>query len=140
MLCLIFWFVMPMIMCSILGITIPSSVIVVIVFLTLRFLLSPTTQMLQKCFFDLFAFLFFGWRNYFHTFLIFSLSSFQFFASDKGIVYSARAYKIPECTRAAAGTPLVQVFVVLNWKSILLDEGDLAYLLKDSKGREWGVS
>ena len=29
--------------------------------------------------------------------------------SDKGIVYSARAYKIPECTRAAAGTPLVQV-------------------------------
>lgn len=29
--------------------------------------------------------------------------------SDKGIVYSARAYKIPECTRNAAGTPLVQV-------------------------------
>lgn len=29
--------------------------------------------------------------------------------SDKGTVYSARAYKIPECTRAAAGTPLVQI-------------------------------
>lgn len=29
--------------------------------------------------------------------------------SDKGIVYSARAYKIPECSRAAAGTPLVQI-------------------------------
>uniref|UniRef100_A0A0E0D8N0 DNA gyrase subunit A, chloroplastic/mitochondrial n=1 Tax=Oryza meridionalis TaxID=40149 RepID=A0A0E0D8N0_9ORYZ len=27
--------------------------------------------------------------------------------SDKGIVYSARAYKIPECTRAATGTPLL---------------------------------
>ncbi|KAH6794279.1 DNA GYRASE A [Perilla frutescens var. hirtella] len=29
--------------------------------------------------------------------------------SDKGTVYCARAYKIPECSRAAAGTPLVQV-------------------------------
>lgn len=29
--------------------------------------------------------------------------------SDKGTVYSARAYKIPECSRTAAGTPLVQV-------------------------------
>jgi len=29
--------------------------------------------------------------------------------SDKGIVYSARAYKIPESTRTATGTPLVQV-------------------------------
>ncbi|XP_037436785.1 probable DNA gyrase subunit A, chloroplastic/mitochondrial [Triticum dicoccoides] len=29
--------------------------------------------------------------------------------SDKGIVYSERAYKIPECTRVAAGTPLVQL-------------------------------
>lgn len=29
--------------------------------------------------------------------------------SDRGIVYSARAYKIPECTRNAAGTPLVQI-------------------------------
>lgn len=31
--------------------------------------------------------------------------------SDKGIVYSARAYKIPECGRTAAGTPLVQVSI-----------------------------
>ncbi|KAG0469048.1 hypothetical protein HPP92_018376 [Vanilla planifolia] len=29
--------------------------------------------------------------------------------SDKGIVYSAPAYRIPECTRTAAGTPLVQL-------------------------------
>lgn len=29
--------------------------------------------------------------------------------SDKGTVYSAPAYKIPECSRAAAGTPLVQI-------------------------------
>ncbi|XP_042458589.1 probable DNA gyrase subunit A, chloroplastic/mitochondrial [Zingiber officinale] len=29
--------------------------------------------------------------------------------SDKGIVYSARAYKIPECSRTATGTPLVQL-------------------------------
>lgn len=31
--------------------------------------------------------------------------------SDKGIVYSARAYKIPECGRTATGTPLIQVFI-----------------------------
>ncbi|XP_021296560.1 DNA gyrase subunit A, chloroplastic/mitochondrial isoform X2 [Herrania umbratica] len=29
--------------------------------------------------------------------------------SDKGIVYTARAYKIPESSRTAAGTPLVQI-------------------------------
>ncbi|WOL16199.1 DNA gyrase subunit A, chloroplastic/mitochondrial isoform X1 [Canna indica] len=29
--------------------------------------------------------------------------------SDQGIVYSARAYRIPECSRTAAGTPLVQL-------------------------------
>eukprot|EP01018_Ginkgo_biloba_P037927 Gb_03542 [translate_table: standard] len=29
--------------------------------------------------------------------------------SDKGIVYSARAFRIPECSRTAAGTPLVQI-------------------------------
>lgn len=29
--------------------------------------------------------------------------------SDKGTVYCARAYKVPECSRAAAGTPLVQI-------------------------------
>ncbi|XP_018491579.1 DNA gyrase subunit A, chloroplastic/mitochondrial [Raphanus sativus] len=31
------------------------------------------------------------------------------FFSDRGIVYSTRAYKIPECSRNAAGTPLVQI-------------------------------
>lgn len=31
------------------------------------------------------------------------------FFSDKGIVYSARAYRIPECTRTAAGSPLIQL-------------------------------
>ncbi|MFS7917931.1 putative DNA topoisomerase (ATP-hydrolyzing) [Helianthus anomalus] len=34
--------------------------------------------------------------------------------SDKGIVYSAPAYKIPECSRAAAGTPLIQVCNMLT--------------------------
>lgn len=34
---------------------------------------------------------------------------FIYFVSDKGTVYSARAYKIPECSRAATGTPLVRV-------------------------------
>lgn len=34
----------------------------------------------------------------------------NFIFSDKGTVYSARAYKISECSRTAAGTPLVQVF------------------------------
>ncbi|XP_031486660.1 DNA gyrase subunit A, chloroplastic/mitochondrial [Nymphaea colorata] len=29
--------------------------------------------------------------------------------SDRGIVYSSRAYRIPECSRTAAGTPLVQI-------------------------------
>lgn len=36
------------------------------------------------------------------------------FYSDRGIVYSARAYKIPECTRNAAGTPLVQVHHIID--------------------------
>ncbi|KAK4756121.1 hypothetical protein SAY87_009878 [Trapa incisa] len=38
--------------------------------------------------------------------------------SDKGIVYSARAYKIPECTRNAAGTPLVQVLSLSDGERI----------------------
>ncbi|CAA6654489.1 unnamed protein product [Spirodela intermedia] len=29
--------------------------------------------------------------------------------SDRGIVYSARAFRIPECTRSAAGMPLIQL-------------------------------
>lgn len=38
--------------------------------------------------------------------------------SDKGIVYSARAYKIPECTRAAAGVTLVQVLSLSDGERI----------------------
>ncbi|XP_052145954.1 probable DNA gyrase subunit A, chloroplastic/mitochondrial isoform X1 [Oryza glaberrima] len=38
--------------------------------------------------------------------------------SDKGIVYSARAYKIPECTRAATGTPLVQLLSLSDGERI----------------------
>jgi DNA gyrase/topoisomerase IV subunit A len=30
-------------------------------------------------------------------------------SSERGIVYSIRAYQIPECSRTAAGNPLVQV-------------------------------
>lgn len=38
--------------------------------------------------------------------------------SDRGIVYSARAYKIPECTRNAAGTPLVQILSLSDGERI----------------------
>lgn len=38
--------------------------------------------------------------------------------SDKGIVYSARAYKIPECTRTATGTPLVQLLPLSDGERI----------------------
>ncbi|KAJ9541226.1 hypothetical protein OSB04_027732 [Centaurea solstitialis] len=38
--------------------------------------------------------------------------------SDKGIVYSARAYKIPECSRAAAGTPLIQILSLSDGERI----------------------
>lgn len=40
------------------------------------------------------------------------------FCSDKGTVYHARAYKIPECSRTAAGTPLVQVVPYIWPKSL----------------------
>lgn len=40
------------------------------------------------------------------------------FFSDKGIVYSARAYKIPECTRTAAGTPLIQILSLSDGERI----------------------
>nr|KYP46938.1 hypothetical protein KK1_031420 [Cajanus cajan] len=38
--------------------------------------------------------------------------------SDKGIVYSARAYKIPECSRTAAGTPLVHILSLSDGERI----------------------
>ncbi|KAJ8447226.1 hypothetical protein Cgig2_030457 [Carnegiea gigantea] len=40
------------------------------------------------------------------------------FYSDKGTVYSARAYKIPECSRAAAGTPLIQILSLSDGERI----------------------
>ncbi|CAH1436783.1 unnamed protein product [Lactuca virosa] len=40
------------------------------------------------------------------------------FFSDKGIVYSAAAYKIPECSRAAAGTPLIQILSLSDGERI----------------------
>ncbi|KZV47303.1 DNA gyrase subunit A, chloroplastic/mitochondrial [Dorcoceras hygrometricum] len=38
--------------------------------------------------------------------------------SDKGIVYSARAYRIPECNRTGAGTPLVQILSLSDGERI----------------------
>ncbi|KAL8529379.1 hypothetical protein ACS0TY_006703 [Phlomoides rotata] len=38
--------------------------------------------------------------------------------SDKGTVYTARAYKIPECSRAAAGTPLIQILSLSDGERI----------------------
>lgn len=40
------------------------------------------------------------------------------FFSDRGIVYSARAYRIPECTRTAAGAPLVQLLSLSDGERI----------------------
>nr|Q5YLB5.1 RecName: Full=DNA gyrase subunit A, chloroplastic/mitochondrial; Flags: Precursor [Nicotiana benthamiana]AAR07942.1 DNA gyrase A subunit [Nicotiana benthamiana] len=38
--------------------------------------------------------------------------------SDKGTVYSSPAYKIPECSRTAAGTPLVQILSLSDGERI----------------------
>ncbi|CAI9102730.1 OLC1v1001048C1 [Oldenlandia corymbosa var. corymbosa] len=38
--------------------------------------------------------------------------------SDKGTVYSARAFKIPECSRAAAGVPLIQILSLSDGERI----------------------
>ncbi|ESW25277.1 hypothetical protein PHAVU_003G022300 [Phaseolus vulgaris] len=38
--------------------------------------------------------------------------------SDKGTVYSARAYKVPECSRTAAGTPLVHILSLSDGERI----------------------
>ncbi|KAK8443831.1 hypothetical protein SEVIR_9G039700v4 [Setaria viridis] len=40
-------------------------------------------------------------------FIVCQMHDHVLYFSDKGIVYSARAYKIPECTRTATGTPLL---------------------------------
>ncbi|KAK2983473.1 hypothetical protein RJ640_006486, partial [Escallonia rubra] len=38
--------------------------------------------------------------------------------SDKGIVFSSRAYKVPECTRGAAGTPLIHILSLSDGERI----------------------
>ncbi|KAK6928973.1 DNA gyrase/topoisomerase IV, subunit A, C-terminal repeat [Dillenia turbinata] len=38
--------------------------------------------------------------------------------NDRGIVYSARAYKVPECSRTAAGTPLIQILSLSDGERI----------------------
>lgn len=38
--------------------------------------------------------------------------------SDKGTVYSSLAYKIPECSRTAAGTPLIQILSLSDGERI----------------------
>ncbi|XP_069144559.1 DNA gyrase subunit A, chloroplastic/mitochondrial isoform X2 [Solanum lycopersicum] len=39
--------------------------------------------------------------------------------SDKGTVYSSPAYKIPECSRTAAGTPLIQILSLSDGERII---------------------
>ncbi|OEL20914.1 putative DNA gyrase subunit A, chloroplastic/mitochondrial [Dichanthelium oligosanthes] len=61
-------------------------------------------------------------------FVVLTMNTYSFFYSriivmvftfsDKGIVYSARAYKIPECTRNATGTPLVQLLSLSDGERI----------------------
>ncbi|XP_054802228.1 DNA gyrase subunit A, chloroplastic/mitochondrial [Prosopis cineraria] len=51
-------------------------------------------------------------------FLVCSAHDHVFYFSDKGTVYSARAYKIPECSRNAAGTPLVQIISLSDGERI----------------------
>ncbi|KVI08482.1 hypothetical protein Ccrd_013144, partial [Cynara cardunculus var. scolymus] len=51
-------------------------------------------------------------------FLVCRAHDLLLYFSDKGIVYSARAYKIPECSRAAAGTPLIQILSLSDGERI----------------------
>ncbi|KAH1242354.1 DNA gyrase subunit A, chloroplastic/mitochondrial [Glycine max] len=51
-------------------------------------------------------------------FLVFRAHYHVLYFSDKGTVYSARAYKIPECSRTAAGTPLVQILSLSDGERI----------------------
>ncbi|XP_052192183.1 DNA gyrase subunit A, chloroplastic/mitochondrial isoform X18 [Diospyros lotus] len=60
--------------------------------------------------------------------------------SDRGTVYSARAYKIPECSRAAAGTPLLQILSLSDGERITSIipvnefDGDQYLLMLTAKG------
>eukprot|EP00252_Welwitschia_mirabilis_P005842 TRINITY_DN16447_c0_g1_i1.p1 TRINITY_DN16447_c0_g1~~TRINITY_DN16447_c0_g1_i1.p1 ORF type:complete len:942 (-),score=173.08 TRINITY_DN16447_c0_g1_i1:51-2876(-) len=38
--------------------------------------------------------------------------------SDKGVVYSARAFRVPECSRTAAGTPLVRILSLSSGEKV----------------------
>ncbi|KAJ9685131.1 hypothetical protein PVL29_017243 [Vitis rotundifolia] len=51
-------------------------------------------------------------------FIVCHAHDYVLYFSDRGIVYSARAYKIPECTRTAAGTPLVQILCLSDGERI----------------------
>lgn len=51
-------------------------------------------------------------------FLVCHAHDYVLFFSDKGTVYSARAFKIPECTRTAAGTPLIQILSLSDGERI----------------------
>ncbi|KAL7120287.1 hypothetical protein ACP275_02G114300 [Erythranthe tilingii] len=51
-------------------------------------------------------------------FLVCRTHDYVLYFSDKGTVYSARAYKIPECSRAAAGTPLVHILSLSDGERI----------------------
>ncbi|XP_004499748.1 DNA gyrase subunit A, chloroplastic/mitochondrial isoform X1 [Cicer arietinum] len=51
-------------------------------------------------------------------FIVCRAHDYVLYFSDKGTVYSARAYKIPECSRTAAGTPLVQILSLSDGERI----------------------
>nr|ABD32640.1 WD40-like [Medicago truncatula] len=51
-------------------------------------------------------------------FIVCRAHDFVLYFSDKGTVYSARAYKIPECSRTASGTPLVQILSLSDGERI----------------------
>ncbi|XP_078149625.1 DNA GYRASE A [Carex rostrata] len=51
-------------------------------------------------------------------FIVCHMHDHVLYFSDKGTVYSARAYKIPECSRTATGTPLVQLLSLSDGERI----------------------
>ncbi|KAG1338248.1 hypothetical protein COCNU_04G005540 [Cocos nucifera] len=69
-------------------------------------------------------------------FIFYFVSVQRYYSSDQGIVYSARAYRIPECTRSAAGTPLVQK-VPLNAFSAIRATGIIAIQLIPGDELKW---
>ncbi|XP_038679693.1 DNA gyrase subunit A, chloroplastic/mitochondrial isoform X2 [Tripterygium wilfordii] len=51
-------------------------------------------------------------------FIVCHAHDYVLYFSDRGTVYSARAYKIQECTRTATGTPLVQILSLSDGERI----------------------